>query len=163
MRLLVLRIVSMNSFGVKWTPVSGPPGKLYLTRFKSRATHGSNPQETLTSLQGPQVALEAAKQTKTIAELAKQFQVHPVQISRWKKQLLDGMKTLFQNGSATRQPDPGLHRHRKVRDLLRRSRKPDRGAGEGRALFSGIQRSGNRKSHGRLRSRPSTLSVKPAA
>ena len=53
-----------------------------------------------------QVALEAAKQAKTIAELAKQFQVHPVQISQWKKQLLDGMETLFQNGSATRQPDP---------------------------------------------------------
>src|SRR4051794_14818666 len=53
-----------------------------------------------------QVALEAAKQAKTIAELAKQFQVHPVQISQWKKQLLDGMETLFQNGSAARQPDP---------------------------------------------------------
>ena len=51
------------------------------------------------------VALEAAKQTKTIADLAKQFQVHPVQISQWKKQLLDGMETLFENGS-TRQPDP---------------------------------------------------------
>ena len=53
-----------------------------------------------------QVALEAAKQSKTIAELAKQFQVHPVQISQWKKQLLDGMETLFQNGSVARQPDP---------------------------------------------------------
>ena len=52
-----------------------------------------------------QVALEAAKQSKTIAELAKQFQVHPVQISQWKKQLLDGMETLFQNGSAVRQSD----------------------------------------------------------
>ena len=52
-----------------------------------------------------QVALEAAKQNKTIAELAKQFQVHPVQISQWKKQLLDGMETLFQSGSTTRQPD----------------------------------------------------------
>ena len=53
-----------------------------------------------------QVALEAAKQARTIAELAKQFQVHPVQISHWKKQLLDGMETLFQSGSAARQPDP---------------------------------------------------------
>ena len=52
------------------------------------------------------VALEAAKQTKTAAELAKTFQVHPVQISQWKKQLLDGMETLFQNGSTARQPDP---------------------------------------------------------
>jgi putative transposase len=53
-----------------------------------------------------QVALEAAKQAKTIAELAQQFQVHPAQISRWKKQLLDGMEGLFQDGSAARQPDP---------------------------------------------------------
>ena len=52
------------------------------------------------------VALEATKQTRTVAELAKAYQVHPVQISQWKKQLLDGMETLFQNGSATRQPDP---------------------------------------------------------
>ena len=52
------------------------------------------------------VALEAAKQNRTLAELSRAFQVHPVQISQWKKQLLDGMETLFQNGSATRQPDP---------------------------------------------------------
>ena len=44
------------------------------------------------------VALEAAKQTKTVAELAKAFQVHPVQISQWKKQLLDGIESLFQDG-----------------------------------------------------------------
>ena len=43
------------------------------------------------------VALEAAKQTKTIAELAKTFQVHPVQISQWKKQLLDGAESLFRD------------------------------------------------------------------
>ena len=44
------------------------------------------------------VALEAAKQTKTVAELAKAYQVHPVQISQWKKQLLDGVETLFRDG-----------------------------------------------------------------
>lgn len=44
------------------------------------------------------VALEAAKQTRTIAELAKAYQVHPVQISQWKKQLLDGAETLFRDG-----------------------------------------------------------------
>jgi transposase-like protein len=44
------------------------------------------------------VALEAAKQTKTIAELAKAYQVHPVQISQWKKQLLDGVETIFRDG-----------------------------------------------------------------
>jgi transposase-like protein len=44
------------------------------------------------------VALEAAKQTRTLAELAKAYQVHPVQISQWKKQLLDGIESLFQDG-----------------------------------------------------------------
>ena len=44
------------------------------------------------------VALEAAKQTRTISELAKTFQVHPVQISQWKKQLLDGAESLFRDG-----------------------------------------------------------------
>jgi len=44
------------------------------------------------------VALEAAKQSRTVAELAKVYQVHPVQISQWKKQLLDGIESLFRDG-----------------------------------------------------------------
>ena len=44
------------------------------------------------------VALEAAKQTKTLAELAGRYQVHSVQISQWKKQLLDGVESLFRDG-----------------------------------------------------------------
>ena len=44
------------------------------------------------------VALEAAKQTRTLAELSKAFQVHPVQISQWKKQLPDGAESLFADG-----------------------------------------------------------------
>jgi transposase-like protein len=43
-------------------------------------------------------ALEAAKQSGTLAELSKTFQVHPVQISQWKKQLLDGVESLFGDG-----------------------------------------------------------------
>ena len=49
------------------------------------------------------VALEAVKQDRTIAELAKLHQVHPVQISQWKRQLLNG---LFEYGAASRRPDP---------------------------------------------------------
>ena len=44
------------------------------------------------------VALEAAKHTRTLTELSKTFQVHPVQISQWKKQLLDGAESLFGDG-----------------------------------------------------------------
>src|SRR6516162_3566147 len=44
------------------------------------------------------VALEAPKQTKTLAELSGRYQVHSVQISYWKKQLLDGIESLFRDG-----------------------------------------------------------------
>src|SRR5262245_31545805 len=51
------------------------------------------------------VALEAAKQTRTVAELATDFQVHPVQISQWKKQLLDGAESLFRDGRGSEQEE----------------------------------------------------------
>jgi len=44
-----------------------------------------------------QVALEAAKQTRTLAELSGAFQVHFVQIRQWKKQVLDGIESLFRD------------------------------------------------------------------
>jgi transposase len=44
------------------------------------------------------VALEAAKQTRTLAELSGRYQFHSVQISQWKKQLLDGIESLFLDG-----------------------------------------------------------------
>jgi putative transposase len=44
------------------------------------------------------VALEALKQTRTLAELSRAFPVDPVQISPWKKQLLDGVESLFGDG-----------------------------------------------------------------
>ena len=44
------------------------------------------------------VALEAAKQTRTLAELSGTFQVHSVPISQGKKQLRDGIESLFGDG-----------------------------------------------------------------
>jgi transposase-like protein len=44
------------------------------------------------------VALEAAKQTRTLSELSAAYQVHSVQISQWKKQLLDGIDSIFRDG-----------------------------------------------------------------
>ena len=41
------------------------------------------------------VALEAIKDQKTLTELSNQFQLHPNQITRWKKQLLDEAQTIF--------------------------------------------------------------------
>ena len=44
------------------------------------------------------VAPEAAEQTRPLSELSGAFQVHSVQISKWKKQLLDGVESLFRDG-----------------------------------------------------------------
>ena len=46
------------------------------------------------------VALEALKDQKTLNELAAEYEVHPNQISKWKKQLLDDLPSLFANGRA---------------------------------------------------------------
>ncbi len=45
------------------------------------------------------VALEAIKGRKTIAQLASEFEVHPTQISNWKKQALKTLKEGFARGS----------------------------------------------------------------
>lgn len=42
------------------------------------------------------VALEALKETSTLQELATKYEVHPNQISQWKKQLLDGVNEIFE-------------------------------------------------------------------
>ena len=42
-----------------------------------------------------QVALEALKEQKTLGQLASEYQVHPTQITQWKKQVLDGGTSLF--------------------------------------------------------------------
>jgi transposase-like protein len=41
------------------------------------------------------VALEAAKEIKTLNELASQYEIHAGQISQWKKQLLDSLAGVF--------------------------------------------------------------------
>ena len=47
------------------------------------------------------VALEAVKGLKTSSELAREYQVHPTQISQWKRQLLEMLPEIFSNGKAT--------------------------------------------------------------
>ena len=41
------------------------------------------------------VALEAAKEIKPVNELASQYNLHPSQISQWKKELLESVKNIF--------------------------------------------------------------------
>lgn len=51
------------------------------------------------------VALEAVKGEQTLVELAQRFQVHPNQITEWKKQLLDRASELFEKNGKPREPD----------------------------------------------------------
>lgn len=61
------------------------------------------------------VAIEAFKERQSVAELAKQFNVHPNQITTWKRQLLDGSADVFAKGHHDAQPD----RQELIDDLYR--------------------------------------------
>jgi transposase len=60
--------------------------KVHSTRFKSR------------------IALEAVRGLKTINQIAADNEVHPVQVSQWKKELLEGAEGIFEReGTARKQ------------------------------------------------------------
>ncbi len=42
------------------------------------------------------VALEAVRETKTLNEIGQEYGVHPVQVSHWKKALLEKASELFE-------------------------------------------------------------------
>ena len=51
------------------------------------------------------VAVEAVKGEQTLSELAQRFQVHPNQITMWKKQLLDMASEVFDKDKKHQEPD----------------------------------------------------------
>ena len=52
----------------------------------------------------PQVALEAVRGDKTLAELAQKHDLHPTQIIKWRKQLLDRAADVFGADSKPDEP-----------------------------------------------------------
>ena len=42
------------------------------------------------------VALEALKEDKTLSQLGSQYGVHPIQVGKWKKELVDRAESIFE-------------------------------------------------------------------
>jgi transposase len=62
------------------------------------------------------VALEALREEKTVAELAKKYEVHPTQINEWKRQLVAASAEAFERGasSSAEQPPDLKELHAKI-------------------------------------------------
>lgn len=50
------------------------------------------------------VALEALRGDRTIEEIAAKHQVHPNQVSKWKRQAIEGMEDVFSRGGKPEGP-----------------------------------------------------------
>ncbi len=62
-----------------------------------------------------QVALAALKSDKTLAELAQQYDIHPNQITDWKRQLTERAVQVFGDAGGPASSDPDLtKRHVKI-------------------------------------------------
>ena len=53
------------------------------------------PKKRYTAAFKAKVALEAIKGQKTISEIASEYEVHPNQVSQWKRHLRDGIEDVF--------------------------------------------------------------------
>jgi transposase-like protein len=71
---------------------------------------GKRPRRNHSSGFKAKVALAALREDKTLAELAAQFEVHPNQISDWKRQLQDKASVVFGGKDEEKEKEPDIIR-----------------------------------------------------
>ena len=63
----------------------------------------SGKRRTFTAAFKAKVALEAIKGQRTVSEIAQQYQVHPNQVSTWKRQAIEHLSATFEDGRRRRE------------------------------------------------------------
>ena len=65
------------------------------------------------------VALEAVKGLKTVGQIAREYEIHPVQVTQWKKVIRERLPQLFEAGAKDPEPDTELvsQLHEKIGQL----------------------------------------------
>jgi len=66
------------------------------------------------------VALEAIRGVKTLSEIAREFEIHPVMVGNWKKEMLEHLPELFEKKRANKDKETEREKaqlHQKVGQL----------------------------------------------
>lgn len=66
------------------------------------------------------VAIETIRGMKTMSEIASEFEIHPVMVSNWKKEMLEHLPEIFENKNARKDKDSAREKeqlHSKVGQL----------------------------------------------
>jgi transposase len=91
--------------------------KLLYNERKKGATMSKRPRRNHAPAFKAKVALDALKGDQTIVELSQRYQVHPNQITEWKKQLLEHAADVFSKDRKPEQSPSVKDLHAKIGQL----------------------------------------------
>ncbi len=78
----------------------------------------SKKRRTFSAKQKAKIALAAIQERQTSSAIASQYEVHPNQVSVWKKQALEGMESIFTDGRKS--ADPAQEQSRIIEELYQK-------------------------------------------